>query len=411
MGFLVLLLGGCSQKETLGKVTIRFLDGPDQGGGWQEIISQFEGTHPSIDIELVEGPPDTDTREDMYSTSLMAQENTYDLIYMDIIWIAKFAASGWIIPLDEYFPPEARKAFLPGDLVGSIYQGRIYRVPMRSDAGVLYFRKDILKKAGLDPPETWQELVKVAQKLQQPNQIWGFVFQGKQYEGLMCNFLELLWGAGGNFFDEQGRVTLDSPAAVEALQWMFDLINKYRISPPGVTTYQEEESRHLFQQGKAIFLRNWPYVWTLAQELNSPVRNKIGIIPMVHKKGYHSAATLGGWGFGISKFTEHREAVWKFIEFATSYEGQKIFQLKNGAIPTRHALFEDSDILMRNPHYPSLYQILLKARPRPTHPRYAAISDILQLHVSAALTGKESSRKALELATQEIRALLKQDTR
>jgi multiple sugar transport system substrate-binding protein len=401
-----LFFWGCSQSQIPNQVTLRFLDGPDIGNGWQEVILRFEKTHPQIKVELIEGPPDTDTREDMYSTSLLAQEGTYDLIYMDIIWVAKFAASHWIIPLDKYFPPEQRKAFLPGDIAGSIYQGKIYRVPMRSDAGVLYYRKDLLAQAGIAPPETWQDLVEIAQKLQHPPQIWGFVFQGKQYEGLVCNFLELLWGAGGELFDDQGQLTVDNTVAIETLQWMRDLIHQYKISPPGVTTYQEEESRHLFQQGKAIFLRNWPYVWSLAQKIDSPVRNKIGIIPMVHKKGYESAATLGGWGFGISSFTKNRQAAWEFIRFATSYQGQKIFHLRSGAIPTRHALFKDPEILNQNPHYSNLYRILLKARPRPAHPRYAAISDILQQHLSAALVDRDTPHEALKKASQQLRSLL-----
>jgi len=390
-------------------VTLHFLDGPDIGGGWQAVISRFEQLYPDIEVRLIEGPPDTDTREDMYTTSLLAGQNTYDLIFMDIIWVAKFARSNWILPLDDYFPPEEQEAFLPADIQGSRYQGRIYRVPMRSDVGVLYYRKDLLSQAHLQPPRTWQDLIEIAQRLQHPPELWGFVFQGRQYEGLICNFLELLWGAGGELFDQEGRLILNSSEAVEALQLMADLLHRYRIAPPGVTTYQEEESRHLFQQGRAIFMRNWPYAWDLTQRPDSPVRGKVGIIPMVHRDGHSSSGTLGGWGFAISRFTPHREAAWKFIRFATSYEGQKLFHFHNGAIPTRKALFRDPDILKKNPHYRYLYQILLQARPRPVHPRYSAISDILQRHISAALVGKESPETALKEASQQLKRLLGQD--
>jgi multiple sugar transport system substrate-binding protein len=404
----VLLICGCAPKKMDERITIRFLDRPDRGGGWAELIAQFEAKYPNIKVELEEGPTATNTREDMYATSFCAGEDTYDLVYMDVIWVPKFADAGWIIPLDDKFPKEEQAKFLPGDIDGSIYNGKIYRVPMRSDAGMLYYRKDLLDKAGFTPPTTWKELVDIATKLQNPPDLYGFVFQGRQYEGLVCNYLELLWGAGGDIFDAEGNVIIDSKEAISALQWMHDVINLYKITPPGVTTYQEEESRHLFQQGKAVFMRNWPYAWTLAQKDDSPIKGKIGIVPMVHKENCKSAATLGGWGFGISKFSKHKEAAWEFIKFATSYEGQKAYHFKSGAIPTRHALFKDKEILDESPYYPQLYNVLINAKPRPMHPKYPRISDILQLHISAALVGKESPEVALKSAALEIAKELEQ---
>ncbi|MFV1951825.1 MAG: ABC transporter substrate-binding protein [Nitrospinota bacterium] len=396
----------CVKKGGSEKTTVRFLNRPDNGGGWKELIERFEKKHPDIDIDLVEGPDSTNIRENMYSTSFLAGESTYDLAFMDIIWVSKFAQAGWIEPLDNRFTLKMQKEFLPGDIAGSIYNGNIYRVPMRTDAGMLYYRKDILKQAGLSPPETWDEFVDIALKLQSPPDVWGFVFQGKQYEGLICNFLELVWGAGGDILDEKGIVRIDGPEAISALQWMSDILNRYKICPPGVTTYQEEESRHIFHEGRAIFMRNWPYAWTLSQKDGSPIQGKIGIIPMVHKKGGKSAATLGGWGFGISRFSKNKEAAWKFIRFATGYEGQKILHFKNGAIPTRHKLFKDKDILAESPYYPDLYKVLLTARPRPSHPRYSQISDILQVYVSKAIVGQETPDIALKEAAKEIRRLI-----
>lgn len=391
------------------RVTIRFLGGPDNGGGWKEIIRRFEKANPSIHVEMVEGPAATNTREDMYSAAFLAGESTYDLVYMDIIWVPKFAAAGWIVPLDDRFPPKKQEAFLPGDMSGSRYQGKTYRVPMRSDAGMLYYRKDLLEQGGIKPPETWDELVEIASKLQNPPKLWGFVFQGKQYEGLITNFLEIVWGAGGELIDEEGRVLIDQPEAVSALKWLRDVVSVYRITPPGVTTYQEEEARHIFQEGKAVFMRNWPYAWTLCQKKGSPVKGRIGIIPMVHKSGHQSAATLGGWGFGISRFSAHPDEAWRFIEFATGEEGQRILHFQNGAIPTRHSLFQDPDILKESPYYRDLYRILLTARPRPVHPRYSQISDILQRHVSASLIGKENPEEALKSAAREIRDVLERE--
>jgi len=403
--FLALIFTTSCTPKTTGNTVIRFLEAPDRGGAWSALIEQFEAEHPDIDVELVEGPVATNIREDLYTISFLAQEPTYDLVYLDVIWVAKFAEAGWLLPLDDRFLKKEQAKFLPGDIEGSRYRGQIFRVPMQSDGGVLYYRRDLLAEKGFSPPRTWEELVKIASALQDPPRLWGFVFQGKQYEGLVCNFLEVLWGAGGSVLDEAGEVQLDDLPAQEALAWYRSLIVK-GIAPPGVTTYEEEEARHLFQEGHAVFMRNWPYAWELAQSPDSPVRGKVGLIPMVHAEGGESAATLGGWGFGIAQNTQHPEAAWKFIQFATSEAGQKLFHLKNGVVPSRQALFKDSEILSHSPYYEDLKDILLSARPRPVHPRYGEISDVISLHVSRALIGREAPEVALNEAAREIRQIL-----
>lgn len=384
------------------------LCGPDLGGSVKEVISNFESANPGIRIEMVEGPPATDTRENLYSIAFLAEESTYDMVYMDVIWVPKFASRGWLMSLDDFFTPELQKKFLPGDIEASKYEGNIYRVPIQSDAGMLYYRKDLLAAHNLQAPKTWDELVSIAKKLQNPPELWGFVFQGKQYEGIVCNFLELLWGNNGDVLNSKGEVVLDRPEAVEALQWMSDTINKHKISSKGVLTYQEEGARHIFQQGKAVFMRNWPYAWTLLNKDKSPVKGKVGIIPMVHGKcpSCKSAATLGGWGYGISAFSKHPEEARKFILFSASPQSQKIMCLRSGLIPTRKSLFNDPEVLKANPHYPDLFRVLMKAKPRPVHAMYARMSDIMQVHISAVLSGREKPAAALRSVSKEISAVI-----
>jgi multiple sugar transport system substrate-binding protein len=222
----------------------------------------------------------------------------------------------------------------------------------------------------------------------------------------VCDFLEIVWGHGGQVIDAEGKVRLDGPEAVEALTWMVDTVHKHKISPKGVLTYQEEEARNMFQEGKAVFMRNWPYAWNLVQAENSPVAGKVGIMPMVHGKKGVGAATLGGWGYGISAFSKHPEAAWAFAQFATNAESQKLNYHRGGIIPTRKALFKDSDVLKKSPHFSELYEVLEKARPRPVHRSYARISDTLQGHLSSALAGDESPEAALKSAASEIRSFV-----
>jgi multiple sugar transport system substrate-binding protein len=407
LAFLISFSGcGSSGTEDDGRIVLRYLAGPDIGGASAEVISRFEKENPGIKIEMVEGPAATNIRENMYSTSFMGGESTYDLAYMDVVWVPKFAAQGWLRPLDDWFTPEMQAEFLPGDVMGSTYNGKVYRIPVQSDGGMLYYRKDLLEKAGFSPPKDWPDLVRIAKALQDPPRLWGFAFQGKQYEGLVCDYLELMWGNGGRVIGEDGKIVVDSKEAIEALEWMVSAVRKDGISPEGVLTFQEEEARHLFQEGKAVFMRNWPYAWNLVNAEDSPVKGKVGIMPMVGGRGRQGAATLGGWGWSISAYSKHPEAAWKWARFATRAEMLKIAYDKGGIIPARRSLFRDPDVLAKSPHFKELYDVLTAARPRPVHPMYARISDALQLHVSAALAGQESPEEAMKAAAKEMRAFI-----
>ncbi len=401
---LAALLAACGRAEPDdGKVHIRYLANPDVGGFSKVIIERFEKANPGIKVDMIEGPSSGDARENMYSTAFMAKDDAYDLVYMDIAWLPKFAANGWLRPLDDLFTEKERAKFLNGDLEGSKYQGRLYRVPVQSDGGLLYYRKDLLAQKGLAAPRTWAELAHAAKVLQSKDAA-GFVFQGKQYEGLVCAFMEVVWGFNGDLLDEAGNVVIDSPQSIAALKALVDGIYEQKFIPQAVLTYQEEEARNAFQEGRAVFMRNWPYAWNLMQAPQSPVRGKVGIVPMVAGPGGKPAATLGGWGFGISAYSKHPVEAYKLAEFFAGEESQKLAYFQGGILPTRKSLFKDADILRKSPQIKELYAVLSVTRPRAAHPRWPRISDALQMHVSAALSRQETPEEALKAAAAEIRA-------
>lgn len=401
---LALVATACGRSEPDdGKIHVRYLASPDVGGFSKVIIERFERAHPGVKVDMIEGPAAGDARENMYSTAFMGKEDSYDLAYVDVAWVPKFAAQGWLRPLDDLIPPEKLAAFLPGDLEGSRYQGKLYRIPVQSDGGMLYYRKDLLAAKDIPVPRTWAELVAAAKKTRTPR-IAGFVFQGKQYEGLVCVFLELVWGFGGDLLDPAGVVRVDEPPAVAALTALVDAIHVDGIVPRSVLTYQEEEARNAFQEGRAVFMRNWPYAWNLMQKEGSPVRGKIGIVPMVSGPGGKPAATLGGWGFAVSSYSRHPNEAFAVAEYFASADSQKLAFLKGGILPSRKALYSDPEVLRAAPHMRDLGRVLAGARPRPTHPRWPRMSDALQMHVSAALSRQEEPAEALEAAAVEIRA-------
>ncbi|MGB3510505.1 MAG: ABC transporter substrate-binding protein [Microcoleaceae cyanobacterium] len=387
-------------------VTIQVLIQALEGTQWNSIQADFNKTHSKIKLEIVKGPNDTNLVEDLYTSSFLLGDSPYDLAYMDIVWVQKFAAADWLQDLSEKVDKQQLKeTYLLGDIEGGTYQDKLYRMPLRSDGGMLYYRTDLLKKSGFEPPNTFEELIKISQELQQQGLAeWGYVWQGKQYEGLSAMFIEILKGYGGFWVNpETNEVGLDKPEAIKAVDFLRKTITE-GISPPGVTTYAEEETRRLFQSGNTVFLRNWPYVYPLAS--NSEIAGKFAIKPMIHAPGEDSGACLGGWGLGIVKSTKHPEEAWEVIQYFNQPEVQRKLILETGFIPARKSLFNDPTLVTEFPYLPNLLQVVENSVLRPPIAQYAQASDILQRYLSAALTGSRTPELAMKGAAAETRALL-----
>lgn len=373
---------------------------------WARIARDFEAARPGVLVDVVEGPNATDLRENLYTAALLAGDASFDLVYMDVTWTPKFAR--WLVPLDAEFPPSELAKLLPAAVEAGRYGGLLYRIPVRTDVGVLFYRRDLLAAAGLAPPRTFDDLTRIARALQSPPRLWGFVWQGSQYEGLVCAYLEVLHGYGGFWVNPDTlEVGLDRKEAVDALEFLRRCrVGDDAISPPGVTAYKEDESRRLFQDGRAAFLRNWPYVWRLAQAPGSPVAGKIGVLPMVHAPGAGSAGTLGGWGLGVSRFSRERELAVDFIRHVISLPGQRALCRETGYAPALAEAYRDPELLAANPFLSEVLRLHEGAVARPVIPSYAMASDVLQRHLSAALAGLAGPDEALQAAALETRLLL-----
>jgi multiple sugar transport system substrate-binding protein len=395
-----------------GPVTVTLLNRTLDSDLWRKVAQEFEQQNPDIRVNIIEGPNSPDALEDLYTSSFLLGDSPYDLLVMDVIWVPKFAAAGWLSDLTPRLSAAEQAEFLKGDLQGGTYQGKLYRLPFRSDAGMLYYRQDLLAAAKLEPPQTTDQLLAAAQQLQSQGQVrWGYLWPGKQYEGLSAMFTELLAAFGGSWIDPDTlTVSLDQPRAIAAAEFLRQTVTT-GVTPPGVSSYQEEEGRRLFQNGQALFMRNWPYAWPLMQEPDSAMRSQFGIKPMVHAPGQQSAACQGGWGFGIARSTAHPEAAWRLIQYFSSAPVQKRFALESGYLPTRHALYQDPELIARYPFFPELERILSKAVLRPPVAQYSQASDILQRYLSAAITGEQTPTAAMQAAAAETRLLLSSPTR
>jgi len=388
-------------------VTITVLINALEATQWAPLVKEFEAKNPDIRLQIVEGPTATDLVEQLYTSAFLLGDSPYDLVYMDIVWTPKFAAAGWLMDLSKRISQAQLAEFMAGAVNGGRYQGGLYRIPVRSDAGMLYYRKDLLEQARAHPPETFTELIQVSQGLQEHRRAqWGYLWQGRQYEGAAAMFVEVLKGYGGFWIDPKtGTVGLDQPAGLQAVEFLRHTIQQ-GVSPAGVTTYGEDEVRLLFQSGTAVFMRSWPYFWPLGNAFDSPIRGKFGIEPMVHAPGKSSGACLGGWGLGIAKTTRHPEAAWRVVEFFSSEAIQRRLILATGYVPSRRSLFNDPQIVAKYSYYPSLLKIVEDAVLRPPIPQYEQASDILQRYLSAAFTGRLSPERAMKAAADETRRLL-----
>jgi multiple sugar transport system substrate-binding protein len=326
-----------------------------------------------------------------------------------VAWVGLFAHSGWLEPLRNIdSSPYFEKVIQQVDT----FKGDLVALPVYMDGGLLYYRPDLLEKYrnGVHP-QTWDDLLEASLQVQRDvspahSGFYGFVWEGAQYEGLICNFLEFA-GTRGGFLLEGNRVRLDTPENRWAIRFMHDLIWKYKVSPPNTyTEMREEQARVYFQRGDALFERNWPYAWKLHQAPGSEVKGKTGMAPLPAPPSGQSVSTLGGWHIGLSRFSDNKEKALAFIRYVASYDSQKKMVLELGWNPGRQDLYHDREVLAKMPFLKDLGDIFVHARARPVVPYYTQVSDIAQRWINAALAGKSAPDHALQQAEKEIASLL-----
>ena len=397
----------CAQNTELRFVTWK-AEAPEV---WDRAVADFERQNPGIRVVREIAPQSSTQIHDILAQKLKNRDSRLDVFFMDTIWPAEFASAGWALPLDRYFPAAERNKFLPAPILANQYRGQIFGVPLFIDAGVLYYRRDFLEKYGFAPPRLWPELVDQAKRIlaAEPGlQLVGFSGQFKQYEGLVCNMMEYILSAGGGLWDERRMIgALDQPAALEAVRFVRDrMIGE--ISHRGVLSYEEPESLALFTQGRAIFHRNWPYAWTIANDpANSKVAGKIGMAPLPSFAGAKGVAALGGWQLGVSRFSTKPDIAWRFVAFMTSGEIQKRIGVATGRAPTRTALYDDVELIGKMPQMRSLLETFKQAVPRPTTPVYVPLSNIMQRYFSSVLALPNTDiKKRAALAARDMDRLL-----
>jgi trehalose/maltose transport system substrate-binding protein len=365
-------------------------------------------------VKLVSGSTDASEQLTVFQQQLSAASPDIDVFRVDIIWPGILGAH--FIDLKPYISDDIVKQHFPAIVQNNTVGGKLVAMPWFTDAGVLYYRKDLLEKYGQKPPTTWAELATAAKLVQDGerkagnDKMVGFVFEAKAAETLTCNALEWIDSyGGGTIVGEDGKISIDNPKAAEALKTAASWIGT--ISPQGVLNYEEEGARGVFQSGNAVFMRNWPYAWALANTADSPINGKVGVVALP-KGGADgkSTGTLGGWNLSVSKYSKHPEIAADLVKYLTSAEEQKRRAINGAFNPTIVSLYKDAEVLKANPFFGTLLDTFTNAVARPakvTGTKYSRVSADFRNTVHSVLSGSGKSEPKVKELQKKLEKMTK----
>lgn len=405
------LLASCGDGSGMnsGKDTIHLIwqSEFDTSTAYQEIIEHFNRTNPDnihVTVRMIQGG--TNDLTALERNMLRAGSAAVDLFSVDIVMVPEFASRQWIKPISESQWPAAERAkYLSAPIQGCTFNNQIWAVPYRTDIGLLYYRTDLVDK----PPETWDDLVRISRQViaARPEDVeYGYVWQASQYEGLICNFEEVLHGYGGSILDPNDSriVTVDSPEARAALSAMVEWIHPssgLAISPADISTYTEEVTRLTWEKGRTLFMRNWPYAYSHTRQLW--LADKFAIHPLLYG-GDHATghSSVGGWQLAINAFIapEKQHAAWKFIQYMLGREAQELGARKASWLVSLKEIYQDAGITQAIPLFKEIMPILENALPRPRTPRYDDFSLAVRIRLRQALNKAPIDETLQQLAAE-----------
>lgn len=396
-------------EEAGDKITITFAFDEGVGTPTEEAIAAFNESQDEIFVQSYHLPQDANNLHDDFVNKLVSQDTSIDVMALDVVYIAEFAAAGWVEALDDLYTEEELGAYLDGTVEGAKYDGTLYAAPWFTNASALFYRTDVLEELGVtEVPTTYQGWIDVFEQLGEDSGIdYAFCYQGSQSEAMVCNWVEFLASFGASVLDENGTPVCNTPEAIAATQLMSDFIGTY--APEGTTTYAETEAQQVFQEGKALTCRTWSGTWnTFNNPEESDVAGNVGMTVLpVNEEGDTAHSCLGGLDLAINTYIsdEQKAAAKTFVKWLTSEEEEKAFCLSSSQPPTVKAVYTDADVLEAIPFYTDFYSIIENGKGRPSSPDYSVLSDAIQRNVHTALTGESSVEDALNALQEEAEAL------
>jgi multiple sugar transport system substrate-binding protein len=390
--------GGDAGQGLTGRGPITYVAGKDNNNVNRPTIEKWNAAHPDEKVTFKEQTDQADQQHDDLVQHFQSKDANYDVVSVDVIWTAEFAAKGWLQPLKDQLAVDTSK-MLPATVKTGTYNNTLYAVPYASDGGLLYYRKDLVP----NPPKTWDEMMSMC-SIAKKNNMDCYAGQLAKYEGLTCNATEAINTAGGKVVGDDGKTPeVNSPESAKGLSRLADAYKSGNIPKPAIT-YQEEQSRQAFEGGKLLFLRNWPYVFSLATtDKSSKVKGKFGIAPLPGESG-PGASTLGGHDAAISVYSKNKATAADFIKFWTSEETGRYFATQGSLAPVLSALYDDPTLAKKLPYLPTLKTSIENAVPRPVTPFYPAVTKAIQDNSYAAIKGEKDVQQALSDMQAAIQA-------
>lgn len=403
--------GGGGQAPALeGRGPIKFATGKDTSGNMQKLVDQWNAEHPDETVTITELPESADDQRNQMIQNAQAKSKEFTVLNLDVVWTAEFAANRYIVQLPEdKFDLEN---FLEPAVNTGKYRDNLYAVPVYSDGGLLYYRKDLLTAAGVtEAPKTWDELTDACTKVKAlPGNAGLGCYAGQfdKYEGLTVNFSEAVQSAGGSILDDSGKPTVNTQEAKDGLNFLVEGVKSQEI-PAAAVTYKEEEGRRAFQDGQLIFHRQWPYQYARANATDgsSAVAGKFDVAPLPGKDG-PGVSTLGGHNFAISAFADNKATALDFINFFAGEEAQRSNLLATSQAPTRSDLYDDAELVKQFPYLTTLKESILNAVPRPQAVKYGDVTAAIQEAAYGAMNGETSTDDALKQLQSKLESLTAQ---
>jgi multiple sugar transport system substrate-binding protein len=381
-----------------GKGPINYVSSRDASGAANKSIEEWNAAHPDEKVTFIELPDSADQQRQQLIQNAQIKSDTFSVLNLDVVWNSEFAANKWILPLPEDAVPTDK--MIPATVNAATYRDTLFAAPYYTDGALFYFRQDLLAAAGIAaPPKTWDEMKSACEKILALPEAAGmscYTGQFDKNEALTVNFSEAVASAGGSVVDAEGKPTVDTPEAKEGLNLLVDGF-KEGLFPSDAITYLEEQGRRAFQDGKVVFLRNWPFLYSSlsATDGSSQVAGKFGITSIPGTDGT-GVSTLGGRNLAVSPFTPNKATALEFIKFFTSEEqARKRLELSSRA-PAYAGLYEDQAVVAKRPFFPTLLESLENAQPRPKVVQYGATTKAIQEEAYAALTGEKDTDTALK---------------
>ena len=367
-------------------------------------------------VQLISRPNDTTQALQTFEQYWAARSGDVDIYQVDVIWQGICAPHA--VDLKKYYKEDDLSQYFPRIIQNNTVKGKLVSIPLFTDAGILYYRTDLLQKYGYSaPPKTWVDLAEMAKKIMDgerkagQSDFYGFVFQGKSSETVTCDALEWVYSyGGGTIIEPDKKVSINNPNAIKALEEAHSWVGT--IAPAGVVTYDEEPARNVWQDGKAAFMRNWPYAYSLGQDPKSPISGKfdVSVLPKGPGPDGKNAACLGGWQLMVSTYSKNADVAADLVKYLSSAEIQKQRAIEISELPTRPALYSDPDILAKNPWFKNIPEVLQNAVARPstvTGADYNQISTAFFQNVNQVLSGTESAADAVKKVEQVGKRLVR----